>query len=889
MSHSRLCLLSALLLCCVFETSFLIIDALLVTGFSACRPDQIEALVQFKEEFDSRGCNHNDYVNGVRCNNVTGAVKKLHLPSGCLSGTLKPNSSLFRLQHLRYLNLSNNDFTSSPLPSAFGNLNRLEVLFLSSNGFVGQVPSSFSNLSQLSLLDLSWNELTGDFPPPLGNLSKLTRLSLSDNEFSGALDPNNSLFGLHNLRGLSLAYNYFTTSSSSFFSGFEKLNRLEILFLASNDFHGQIPSSISNLTQLSILGLDDNRLTGSILPLQNLTNLSVLGLVDNNFTGPLPSYILTMPFMSYLDLRGNHLTGPTEVSNSSLSSSRLEHLLLGYNQFEGQILDTVSKLTTLIDIDLSFLNISYPIDFRIFSSLKSLLKLDLSGNSISPASLSSDSNIPLPLRYLVLRDCNIGRFPKLLNSLQDLEVLDISKNRIKGEVPEWLWKNLPRLSFVKLAKNLFDGFEGSAEVLVNSSVNILDLSLNRFEGAIPILPLSIKILGARYNHFTGNIPLSICSRSSSLEVLDLAYNNVTGAIPQCLSNLRVVKLRKNNLEGSLPDMFSVGATLRTLDVGYNQLTGKLPRSLLNCSFIKFISVDNNRIEDTFPFWLKASRDLQVLTLSSNRFYGHISPPDQGPLGFPQLRILEVSDNNFTGNLPANYFVNWKAPSLKTNIFGRMYMTDYENGDFADEDTIDLRYKGLHMEQQMALTSYTTIDFSGNKLEGQIPESVGLLKTLIALNLSNNAFTGHIPMSLSNVSKLESLDLSRNQLTGTIPNGLGSLSFLAFIDVSYNQLKGEIPQGTQFNGQAESSFEGNAGLCGLPLQENCFHLSVPPMQHPNQEEEEEEEEEGVGLNWKGVAIGYAPGVLLGFVIGQVVASYKPEWLVKIIGTNILRTH
>ncbi|KAF8092559.1 hypothetical protein N665_0411s0019 [Sinapis alba] len=883
MSHLRLCLLSALLLSCVFETSFSTTNALLVTGFSACRPDQIEALVQFKEEFDSRGCNHNDYVNGVRCNNVTGAVKKLHVPSGCLRGTLKPNSSLFRLQHLRYLNLSHNDFTSSPLPSGFGNLNKLQSLFLSSNGFIGQIPSSFSNLSHLSLLDLSWNEFTGDFPSPLGNLSKLTRLSLSDNEFSGDLDPNNSLFGLHNLRGLSLADNYFFTSSS-FFSGFEKLYRLEILFLSSNHFHGQVPSSISNLTQLSILGLDDNKLTGSIQPLQNLTNLSVLGLVDNYLTGPIPSYILTMPFMSYLDLRGNHFTDPIDVSNSSsLSSSRLEHLLLGYNQFEGQILEPVSKLTTLIGLDLSFLNISYPIDIRIFSSLKSLLKLDLSGNSISPTSLSSDpNNIPLSLSYLVLIDCNIRKFPKLLNALQDMEVLDISKNRIKGKVPEWLWK-LPRLSFVNLATNLFDGFEGSAEVLVNSSVNILDLALNRFEGAIPILPLSIEVLGTRYNHFTGDIPLSICSRSS-LVVLDLSYNNVTGAIPQCLSNLRVVKLRENHLEGSLPDMFSVGSTMRTLDVGYNQLTGKLPRSLINCSFIKFLSVDNNRIQDTFPFWLKASRDLQVLTLSSNRFFGHISPPDEGPLGFPQLRILDVSDNNFTGNLPANYFVNWKAPSHKKNIFGRMYMTDYEIGDFADEDTIDLRYKGLHMKQQMALTSYTAIDFSGNKLEGKIPESVGLLKTLIALNLSNNAFTGHIPLSLENAGELESLDLSRNQLTGTIPNGLGSLSFLAFINVSYNQLKGEIPQGTQFNGQAKSSFEGNAGLCGLPLHESCFGPSVPPMQHPKQEEEKEEE--GGVLNWKGVAIGYAPGVLLGFVIGQVVASYKPEWLVKIIGTNIL---
>ncbi|KAG2327813.1 hypothetical protein Bca52824_010541 [Brassica carinata] len=879
MSHLRLCLLSTLLLCSFFESSFLTIDALLVTGFSACRPDQIEALLQFKEEFDSRGCNHNDYVNGVRCNNVTGVVKKLQLPSGCLRGTLNPNSSLFRLQHLRYLNLSHNDFTSSPLPSGFGNFNRLEVLSLSSNGFIGQVPSSFSNLSHLSLLDLSMNKFTGNFPPPLGSLSKLSQLSLSDNEFSGALDRNNSLFGLHNLRVLDLTYNQF--NSSLFLSGFGKLNRLEVLFLSSNDFYGQIPSSISNLTQLSKLGLEDNRLTGSFPLVQNLTNLYALLLLNNNFTGPIPSYILTMPFITYLDLRKNHFTGPLEVSNSSLSS-RLEHLLLGHNQFEGQILEPVLKLTTLIELDLSFLNISYPIDIRIFSSLKSLLYLDLSGNSISPASLSSDSNIPLSLAELLLMNCKIRQFPKLLNALQDLEVLHMSTNRIEGKVPEWLWK-LPRLSVVNLAKNLFKGFEGSAEVLVNTSVEELFLNFNRFEGAIPILPLSIKVLLASNNHFTGNMPLSICSRSS-LAVLDLAYNNVTGAIPQCLSNLWVVKLRKNNLEGSLPDMFFVGAPLRTLDVGYNQLTGKLPRSLLNCSSIKFISVDNNRIEDTFPFWLKASPDLQVLTLSSNRFYGLISPPDQGPLGFPQLQILEVSDNKFTGNLPANYFMNWKAPSLKKNKYGEMYLTDYETGDFADEDTIDLRYKGLHMEQQSVLTSYTAIDFSGNKLEGQIPESVGLLKTLIALNLSNNAFTGHIPLSLENATELESLDLSGNQLSGTIPNGLGSLSFLAFIDVSYNQLKGEIPQGPQFNGQAESSFEGNAGLCGRPLQESCFGPSVPPTQHPNQEDEKEE---GEVLNWKGVAIGYAPGVLLGFVIVQFVASYRPERLVKIIGMNKLR--
>ncbi|XP_010414145.1 PREDICTED: receptor like protein 30-like [Camelina sativa] len=207
--------------------------------------------------------------------------------------------------------------------------------------------------------------------------------------------------------------------------------------------------------------------------------------------------------------------------------------------------------------------------------------------------------------------------------------------------------------------------------------------------------------------------------------------------------------------------------------------------------------------------------------------------------------------------------------------GRIYMGDYKNSYYIYEDTLDLQYKGLFMEQGKVLTSYSTIDFSGNKLEGQIPESIGLLKELIALNLSNNAFTGHIPLSLANLTELESLDLSRNQLSGNIPRGLGSLSFLAYISVAHNQLKGEIPEGPQFSGQAESSFEGNAGLCGLPLQGSCF---APPAQQPKEEEEEEDEV----LNWKAVVRGYWPGLLFGLVIAHVIASYKPKWFVKIVG-------
>ncbi|KAF2589889.1 hypothetical protein F2Q70_00042108 [Brassica cretica] len=183
----------------------------------------------------------------------------------------------------------------------------------------------------------------------------------------------------------------------------------------------------------------------------------------------------------------------------------------------------------------------------------------------------------------------------------------------------------------------------------------------------------------------------------------------------------------------------------------------------------------------------------------------------------------------------------------------------------------LRNKGINMELEKILDTYTAIDFSENKLGGQIPESIGLLKSLIVLDLSSNDFSGHIPSSWANLTRLESLDLSRK-----IPQELATLSFLAYINVSQNKLTGQIPQSTQMGGQPSSSFEGNLNLCGLPLK-SCFSDKVPST--PEAQEPESSEQEQV-VNWKAAAMGYGPGVLFGLAIGQVFYSYKSVLFFKL---------
>uniref|UniRef100_A0A0D3C7P8 Disease resistance R13L4/SHOC-2-like LRR domain-containing protein n=2 Tax=Brassica oleracea var. oleracea TaxID=109376 RepID=A0A0D3C7P8_BRAOL len=526
-------------------------------------------------------------------------------------------------------------------------------------------------------------------------------------------------------------------------------------------------------------------------------------------------------------------------------------------------------------LDLSYNNINSSSFLAELGRLTNLDSLDLSNNDLVGKVPSSISNLSR-LTYLDLSSNNLNSSIPLLYNLTKLSSLDLSNNRLKGKVPEWLC-NLPSLTALSLSHNSLDSFQGSQkEVFLNSSLVYLYLTSNAFHGPFPTIPETMRYMVASNNDFTGEIPLSLCN-PKNLSVLDFSNNNFSGSVPNCLSeSLTVLNLRDNKLR-RLPDMFYRSDSLKTLDVGHNQITGKLPRSLVSCTSLEILNVESNRITDTFPFWLKSLPNLQVVILRSNGLYGPITYPPSS-LSFPKLRIIDISRNNFTGSLPPNYFLNWNASLVNVPEDHQrrpQYMGDSYSLGF--QPSLYVTNKGLHLKLEKILRIFGAIDFSGNRLEGQIPESIGLLKSLIALDLSNNRFVGYIPSSLGKLTNLESLDLSRNQLSGRIPQELVTLTFLAYVNLSQNKLTGPIPQSTQIVGQNGSSFEGNVDLCGLPLEKRCFQENVQPKTQIQQSKSPKQEQV---LNWKAAAIGYGPGVLFGIAIGQVIATYKPVLFFKL---------
>ncbi|KAK8951254.1 putative inactive receptor kinase RLK902 [Platanthera zijinensis] len=128
----------------------------------------------------------------------------------------------------------------------------------------------------------------------------------------------------------------------------------------------------------------------------------------------------------------------------------------------------------------------------------------------------------------------------------------------------------------------------------------------------------------------------------------------------------------------------------------------------------------------------------------------------------------------------------------------------------------------------ACSGLTHVYLADNRLSGSIPSSLPNLKNLKRLDISNNKFSGELPWNMSAISGLMTFLAGDNNLTGRIPNF--ALNGFDKFDVSFNQFSGPVPQDSEKF--PISSFAGNPGLCGKPLEEcRSPDLLLPPPPLP----------------------------------------------------------
>ena len=348
---------------------------------------------------------------------------------------------------------------------------------------------------------------------------------------------------------------------------------------------------------------------------------------------------------------------------------------------------------------------------------------------------------------LKLASCNLRRFPDLRNHSKFLTYSDLSQNQIQGEIHNWIWMiSNSFLMHLNLSHNLLVDLQQPFSNLP-PYLSTLDLHSNLLHGRIPTPPqfssyvdysnnsffssilddigtyMSFTVFfSVSKNNISGIIPASICS-ATYLQVLDLSNNALSGGIPSCLSEneaLAVLNLRRNMFSGILSGNFPGNCNLQTLDLNGNLLEGTIPESVANYKELEVLNLGNNHIDDNFPCWLKNMSSLRVLVLRANRFHGPIGCPNSNST-WAKLQIVDLSNNNFSGKLPAKGFLTWKAMMASEDgvqsKLNHMQFKVLEMSELYYQDAVTVTSKGQEMELVKVLTLFTSIDFSFNNFEG----------------------------------------------------------------------------------------------------------------------------------------------------------------------------
>lgn len=392
---------------------------------------------------------------------------------------------------------------------------------------------------------LEWPE-KGDNPcgPPFWphvfcSDGRVTQIQAKNMGLKGPLPQNfNKLIKLENL---GLQNNKLNGTLPSF-SG---LSELQYVYLDYNEFD-VIPSDFFHgLSSVRVLALDRNPFNASSgwsisEELQVSAQLTNFSCSDCNVVGPLPDFFGRMPSLSLLRLAENRISGNIP---ESFRESQLQILWLN-GQIDGGMtgtIDVIGSMTGLTEVLLHGNQFSGTIPESI-GDLTSLQQLNLNGNKF------------------------VGLIPPGLANL-NLRKLDLSNNMLMGPIPKFKAAN------VTYSSNSFCQSDPGEKC--SPSVN----ALLDFLGDLGFPPNLAS-------QWSGNDPCQqpwlgiVCNSESQVSRINLRGFDLNGTLSPSLAHidsLLEIHLGRNNLSGVVPLNITKLKSLRVLDLTGNNFAPPLPK------------------------------------------------------------------------------------------------------------------------------------------------------------------------------------------------------------------------------------------------------------------------------------------------------------------------